>query len=66
VITRRQANDLIAANYSPALSWDDPEWWEDMAEALMEFRSVKDLRHGPNAWEPRWTVPPQWPGATKS
>jgi len=59
-ITREQAGDLILENYG---DWtdDDPEWWDDMCELLMEFPSVKALRRDPD-WEwlriPRW-----WPGA---
>lgn len=60
-ITRKQAEDLLSANYSPAWSWDDPEWWEDMVEFLMEFRSVKHLRHGGDR-HMEWRVPPWWPG----
>ena len=63
-ITRKQADDLIGANYSWVWADADPEWWEDMVEMLTEFRSVRDLRHGPNALRPQWIVPPWWPGAT--
>jgi hypothetical protein len=59
-VTRRQACDLLAENWGGHLSWDDPEWWDDMCEWFMEFPSVKALRREyPYLRLPRW-----WPGAT--
>jgi hypothetical protein len=56
-ITHRQAGDLLEENYGD-WSWDDPEWWADMTEMLMEYPSVRALRRA----EPWWHLPRQWPG----
>jgi hypothetical protein len=61
-ITYLQASDLLAENYGAHWSFDDPEWWENMCEALMEYPSVHALRRSEGwAW---LRVPAWWPGAT--
>jgi len=62
-ITMRQAEDLLAENYSPVWSHEDPDWWQDMTEQLMEYRSVRHLRRAQP--EMAWRIPRQWPGADK-
>ena len=61
-ITVRQAEDLLAENYGGHWSWDDPDWWQDMVEALTEQRSVKHLRREQPG---EWRIPRQWPGADR-
>ena len=67
-LTRAQAGDLLAQNYGDWSS-DDPEWWEDMVEVLMQYPSVRRLRHptDPRDWfgGAHWTVPAWWPGASE-
>jgi len=61
-ITWGQAEDLVEENWGD-WSYDDPDWWADMVEMLMEYPSVKALRRSDLWRRHAMRLPNRWPGA---